>query len=68
MKLDPELLELLICPVSGAALLQDGDTLVSRDPKTRRRYRIEDGIPILLVAEAEEMPQDAWQALMDAQT
>ena len=39
-RLDPEFLKILVCPVSHAPLVQDGDTLVSTDPKTRRRYRI----------------------------
>lgn len=64
MTIDPELLELLVCPLSRARLVQDGDTLVSTDPATRRRYRIEDGIPVLLVDESEELQESVWKAIM----
>jgi uncharacterized protein YbaR (Trm112 family) len=62
--LDPELLEILVCPLSRAALVQDGETLVSTDPGTRRRYKIDDGIPVLLVEESEALDEAAWQAIM----
>ncbi|HMB70349.1 MAG TPA: hypothetical protein VKU85_13620 [bacterium] len=65
MPLDPELLALLICPESGAVLVQDGETLVSRDPDTRRRYRIEDGIPVLLLDDSEVLEPGEWQAVME---
>ena len=42
MAIDKDLLEILVCPESKAPLVLDGDTLVSTDPETRRRYRIED--------------------------
>lgn len=64
MPLDPELLEILVCPMSRAPLVEDGDTLVSTDAATRRRYRVEDGIPVMLVDESEELDPDAWRAIM----
>ncbi len=64
MSLDPELLEILVCPLSRAPLVEDGDTLVSTDAATRRRYRVEDGIPVMLVDESEELDPDAWRAIM----
>jgi hypothetical protein len=63
--IDPELLELLVCPLSRASLVVDGETLVSTDAATRRRYRIDDGIPVLLVDEGEELEPDAWRAVME---
>ncbi len=65
MTLDPDLLALLVCPLSRASLVLDGDTLVSTDEATRRRYRIDDGIPILLVDEAEELAPAEWKAIME---
>lgn len=56
---------MLVCPLSHASLVLDGETLVSTDPETRRRYRIEDGIPVMLVEEAEELDRETWQAIMD---
>lgn len=52
-RLDPGLLEVLVCPESHAPLVQVGDWLYSRDEKTRRRYPIRDGIPIMLIDESE---------------
>ena len=62
--LDPEFLKILVCPLSHASLVQDGDTLVSTDPKTRRRYRIEEDIPNLLIDESEELSETDWKAIM----
>ena len=53
-KLSPELLSVLRCPVTGSPLVQDGDELVttSADESGQKlRYRIEDGIPLLLPPE-----------------
>jgi len=63
--IDPELLSLLVCPLSRAPLVQDGATLVSTDPATRRRYRIDDGIPVMLVEESEELEEAVWKAIME---
>ena len=53
-KLSPELLSVLRCPVTGSALAQDGDELVTvtaGESGNKLRYRIEDGIPLLLPPE-----------------
>jgi len=53
-KLSPELLSVLRCPVTGSGLAQDGDELVTvtaDDAGNKLRYRIEDGIPLLLPPE-----------------
>lgn len=64
MPLDPELLRLLVCPLSRAELVEEGDSLVSRDAKTRRRYKIDDGIPVLLIDESEELDEPTWREIM----
>ena len=64
MSISKELLEILVCPLSKAPLVLDGETLVSTDKKTRRRYKIEDGIPNMLIEESEELSQDDWSAIM----
>ena len=61
---DPKLLEILVCPLSHAELVLDGETLVSTDKETRRLYKIEDGIPNMLIEEAEELGQEAWTEIM----
>lgn len=47
-RISPELLSLLRCPVTGAALRQDGDVLVSIADGEKRSYTIDEGIPVLL--------------------
>lgn len=64
MPLDPELLRLLVCPLSRAELVEEGNSLVSRDAKTRRRYKIDDGIPVLLIDESEELDESTWREIM----
>lgn len=49
--IDPELLEILACPACHGRLEFQQQRLVCLT--CRRRYPIEDGIPILLVEEAE---------------
>ncbi|MEZ5064513.1 MAG: hypothetical protein R3B81_07230 [bacterium] len=63
--IDPELLELLVCPLSRAPVVVDGEWIVSTDPATRRRYRIDDGIPVMLIDESEELDEPTWRAIMD---
>ncbi len=59
-----DLLDILCCPETKADLVLDGDTLVSTDKVTRRRYRIEDDIPIMLIEESEQLSIDEWKAIM----
>jgi uncharacterized protein YbaR (Trm112 family) len=63
--LDAEFLKILVCPLSHAPLVQDGETLVSTDAKTRRRYKIVEDIPDLLIDDSEELSESAWKAIMD---
>lgn len=56
--------DILVCPKSKAPLVQDGESLVSTDPDTRLRYEIRDGIPIMLIDEAHELPRDQWTEIM----
>ncbi len=51
--IDPQLLEILVCPLTRSPLRQEGDELVAAQPPgAGLRYPIRDGIPILLVDEA----------------
>lgn len=59
-----ELLDILCCPETKADLVLDGNFLVSTDKKTRRRYRIEDDIPIMLIDESEQLGLDEWTEIM----
>ncbi len=59
-----ELLDILCCPETKAELVLEGSTLVSVDKATRRRYRIEDDIPIMLIEESEQLSLDEWTSIM----
>ena len=59
-----DLLNILCCPESKADLVLDGNTLVSTDKATRRRYRIEDDIPIMLIEESEQLEMEIWKEIM----
>ena len=62
--IDKELLDRLCCPETKADLVFDGNFLVSVDKNTRRRYRIEDDIPIMLIEESEQLSLDEWKSIM----
>ncbi|MGC9962899.1 MAG: Trm112 family protein [Acidimicrobiales bacterium] len=64
MALDPLLLEILACPEDKGPLLyfEDEDTLYN--PRLHRRYRILDGIPVMLVDEAEAVSDDEHARLL----
>jgi uncharacterized protein len=59
-----ELLDILCCPETKADLVLDNNFLVSTDKKTRRRYRIEDDIPIMLIDESEQLELNVWEEIM----
>jgi len=64
MGLDPQLLEILVCPEDKGPLvyLEDEDALYN--PRLHRRYRIDDGIPNLLIDEAEGVDDAEHERLM----
>lgn len=66
MAVDPELLEILRCPESRGSLVLDGEWLVSTDPATRRRYRVEDDIPNMILEDSEVMDEERWIGVMKA--
>ena len=55
MALSQELLAILVCPAcrGEVRLLEDGSGLVC--PVCRLRYEVRDGIPVMLVDEAEKL-------------
>jgi uncharacterized protein YbaR (Trm112 family) len=53
MALDPQLLDILACPEDKGPLLYFEDESALYNPRLKRRYRIEDDIPVMLVDEAE---------------
>jgi len=65
MPISDDLLEILVCPETKAPLVLDGETLVSTDSKTRRRYRIKDNIPVMLIDESEVLSEQEWKEIID---
>ena len=64
MPLDPELLEILVCPESRKPLLYFEDEHFLFCPDSRLKYRVEDGIPVMLVEEAERLSEEEGRALV----
>jgi len=60
--LDPMLLRILVCPADRGPLLAVGDVLYN--PRLHKAYRIEDGIPVLLVDEAADVDPAEHERLM----
>ena len=56
--IDEKLLSILVCPQDRGPLLLVGDEWLY-NTRLRRAYRIEDGIPVLLVDEAVAIEDDA---------
>ena len=52
-KIDPKLMEILVCPVSKKALVQKESELVCYESELA--YPIRDGIPIMLPEEARKL-------------
>ncbi len=51
--IDQELLEILACPKCKTAVREEADKLVCTNPDCGLRYPIRDGIPVMLIEEAE---------------
>lgn len=60
--LDPRLLAILVCPADRGELLLIGEVLYN--PRLRKAYRIEDGIPVLLVDQAVDVGSEEHDQLM----
>jgi uncharacterized protein YbaR (Trm112 family) len=59
--LDEKLLAILVCPEDrGPLLLVDNEFLYN--PRLRRAYRIDDGVPVLLIDEAVTVTDDSEHA------
>lgn len=65
MPLDPKLLEILACPEDKGPLLYFADEESLYNPRSKRRYRIDDGIPVMLVEESEVVSGDEHARLVE---
>lgn len=64
MTLSPELLAVLACPEDKGPLLYFGDDGGLYNPRLQRRYLITDGIPIMLIDEAQAVGDEDHAALL----
>ena len=62
--INPELMEILVCPETHARLVQVDDWLYSIDAKSRRRYPVREGIPIMLIDESEVVNEADFYKVM----
>jgi uncharacterized protein len=61
--IDPTLLSILACPQDKGPLLLVGDELLY-NPRLRRAYPIENGIPVLLIDEARDVDAEEHEQLV----
>ncbi len=64
MALDPLLLDILACPEDKGPLLyfEDEDSLYN--PRLHRRYQVRNGIPVMLLDEAEQVDDAEHERLL----
>ena len=64
--IDQTLLSILVCPADRGplVLVSDDAQELLYNPRLRRAYRIDDGIPVLLVDESIEVDDDEHARLM----
>jgi uncharacterized protein YbaR (Trm112 family) len=62
--IDKELLDIMVCPITHAPVVQSGDWIYSTDEKTRYKYPIRDGIPIMLVDEKQVADPEEFRRVM----
>ena len=55
--IDPELLEILACPACKTKIRLEGDRIVCTNHDCGLRFPIRDGIPVMLIDEAEKPPR-----------
>jgi len=63
MALDPMLVEILACPEDKGPLLYFVDEESLYNPRLHRRYSVRDGIPVMLIEEAETVADEEHERL-----
>ena len=64
MPVSPQLLEILACPDDKGPLLYFADEDSLYNPRLKRRYAIQDDIPIMLIDEAETVDDAEHERLL----
>jgi len=63
--IDDSLLSILVCPADRGPLVLVAEEQVLYNPRLHRAYRIEDGIPVLLIDEARDVDDEEHARLME---
>ena len=63
MALEDALLDILVCPIDKGGLLYFADDAVLYNPRLRRLYRIQDGVPLMLAHQAVPVPEEEHNRL-----
>tara|TARA_Y100000588_G_C13618874_1_gene654507 strand:+ start:335 stop:517 length:183 start_codon:yes stop_codon:yes gene_type:complete len=58
-RIDPKLLEILVCPLTKGPLVYDAKNQELRSEQANLAYPIRDGIPIMLVDEARALDDES---------
>ncbi|MAN33172.1 MAG: Trm112 family protein [Actinomycetota bacterium] len=64
MSLDPQLLEILVCPEDKGALVYVESEGVLLNERLLRTYPVRDNIPVMLIDEASQISDDEVQRLL----
>ena len=63
--IDDSLLSILVCPADRGPLVLVSEEQLLYNPRLHRAYRIEDGIPVLLIDEARDVDDEEHARLME---
>ena len=64
MSLDPQLLDILVCPEDKGALVYVESERVLLNERLCRTYPVRDDIPVMLIDEASQISDDEVQRLL----
>lgn len=65
MALDEKLQDILVCPETKDPLIYFEEENFLLSPSAQLKYPIDDGIPVMLVDEAEELSEDETRELLE---
>jgi uncharacterized protein YbaR (Trm112 family) len=63
VSLDPLLLDVLACPIDKGPLLWFEDEDILYNPRLKKSYRVDDGVPVMLVDEAVDVSDGEHERL-----
>lgn len=64
MALDPKLLDILACPEDKGPLLYFAADRFLYNPRLKRKYRVDDDVPVMLIEEATQVSPTDHDALL----